>query len=155
MKRILKVTVALCDKEHNIARFLDAAELAATAGGGSSTNPLALFLGTPHDLLNLTIKLDQDEKAALAIKEIGVVAVIAHSFPPRLYRDLVNNAIYPIECGDSVASVKSKDEIEINLDKNEITWRSGLFRFEPVPPLVGKIIECGGLFHYTKKIIGK
>lgn len=89
------------------------------------------------------------EHAPLALRYSGVKAVLAISFARIFYRNSVDGGhLLPIEIGpDAYEVINEGDELELDLDgelKDLTTGKS--YGIEPIPPLVRRIIEAGGLF---------
>jgi len=61
------------------------------------------------------------EHAPIAIKSAGVSCVIAKSFARIFYRNAFNLGLPVINCPEAVNSIDEGDELEVNIDKGEIT----------------------------------
>ena len=92
------------------------------------------------------------EHAPIAISACGIKAVLALSFARIFYRNSVDGAyLLPIEIDEKTyASISEKDELEIDISKNEIKnlTKNETYVMKPFPDLISKIIEAGGLFKY-------
>lgn len=93
------------------------------------------------------------EHAPLAIKGVGVAAVIASSFARIFFRNALNIGLPLLESAEAVAGIRAGDELEIDLAGGRIkNVTSGKeFAAKPYPPFMGELIAAGGLVEYTKK----
>ena len=91
------------------------------------------------------------EHAPTVIKLAGVGAVIAQSFARIFFRNAVNIGLLIIECDTS--RIAEGDELEIDLDAGKLHDRTGNFalRFQPLPPVMKRILEDGGLAAHIAK----
>lgn|GEM_PF-5490667 len=155
MKRNLKATAFFADKDFSLARLTgNPAELKTGLEDGQHPS-IALVVADYHDLLPIAMSADRGEASAAALKDNGVVALIASAIPPLFYRALVNVGIIPAECDVATAGLKNHEEIEFDFTKNEILRRTGTIHLQPIPDPIGKIIESGGLLNHTRRILGK
>jgi len=93
------------------------------------------------------------EHAPIAIKAAGVSAVIAKSFARIFYRNAINIGLPILESKEAVDEIHQGDQIEVNLAKGEIknlTTKS-IYKAQPFPEFMQKIIKAGGLIKYLKK----
>jgi len=91
------------------------------------------------------------EQAPWAIKEAGVVCVIAKSFARIFYRNAFNIGLALIEADTTIFD--EKDNIEVNLDTGEIR-KAGtrcVVRFKPWDNFRKELIACGGILTYLQK----
>ena len=93
------------------------------------------------------------EHAPLAIKAAGISCVIAASFARIFFRNAINIGLPLLECSEAVEKTESGDELEIDLEKGEITnvSRGATYQAEPYPEFMADLIEVGGLIEYTRK----
>ncbi len=91
------------------------------------------------------------EHAPLAIKIAGVSAVIAKSFARIFYRNAINVGL-PVLIADT-GEIEAGDEIEINLSSGAIrNITKGIeIPTTPLPEIMIKILNEGGLVEYVKK----
>lgn len=91
------------------------------------------------------------EQAPLALKAVGLKAVIAKSFARIFYRNALNVGLYLLECNTNY--IDDGDELELDMDRNILKNKSkGLnVNFKAVPPLAKKILAEGGIVQYFKK----
>lgn len=92
------------------------------------------------------------EQAPLAIKHLGIAAVLAPSFARIFFRNAINLALPVLECPGIDAKVKAGDTIEVDMAKGTVRTAGGEeLRFKPLPPNVLEILEAGGLVPKLKK----
>jgi len=93
------------------------------------------------------------EHAAIALKQVGVGAVIAESFARIFYRNAINLGLPVLECPAIVETVGEGDILDIDLIggkiKNKTTGRELVF--VPLPGFMVDILGEGGLVAYLKK----
>ena len=94
------------------------------------------------------------EHAPIALSHSGITAVIAPSFARIFYRNCVDGGyLLPLEVQKStLKQISDKDTLEIDIEKNEIqdVTNGKKFSISPFPPLIKKIIDCGGLMYYKE-----
>lgn len=97
------------------------------------------------------------EHAPIAIKAVGVTAVIADSFARIFYRNSINIGLPILESPDAAREINERDEVEIDLDNGVIYNKSQdkTYRVAPFPPFIQEIINTGGLVNYVRKKVGK
>ena len=92
------------------------------------------------------------EHAPIALAHSGIKAILALSFARIFYRNAVDGAfLLPIEINeDSYKDISNGDELEINIDKNEITniTKNKNYQMKPFSEIIGKIIAAGGIFKF-------
>lgn len=90
------------------------------------------------------------EQAPLALKALGLRAVVAKSFARIFYRNALNIGLYLLEGNTNY--IDDGDELELDLEANILKNKSkGLnIVFKPIPPLARRILEEGGLVKYFK-----
>ena len=91
------------------------------------------------------------EQAPLAIKEAGVVAVIAQSFARIFYRNAVNVGLVVLE-GDT-DDIEEEDRLEVDLEEHLIIdeRKKTKIKIKPLPEIMVRILSAGGLAKYFKK----
>ncbi len=92
------------------------------------------------------------EHAPVAIKEAGVVLVVAKSFARIFYRNSVNMALPILECA-AVEELSDGDVIEVNPQKGEIKNlnNSNTYPCSQLSGLELELLETGGLIEYLRK----
>lgn len=88
------------------------------------------------------------EQAVIALKEAGVVAVIAKSIARIFFRNAVNRGLPVIECD---LECIDGEVVSFNLDEGWITTESGRYEFKPPSERMIGIIREGGLVNYLRK----
>ena len=91
------------------------------------------------------------EHAPRIIKLAGVNAVLAQSFARIFFRNAINVGLPVLEIDTSV--IEDGDEIEVDLEAGTVRniTRDQLLTFEPLPPVMVKILGDGGLVDHFKK----
>jgi 3-isopropylmalate/(R)-2-methylmalate dehydratase small subunit len=97
------------------------------------------------------------EHAPLAIKEAGISAVIAKSFARIFFRNAINIGLPIIEAPEAVDKIGAGDIIELNLEEGKIfnITKNEVYKGQPFPEFMQKIIKKGGLIGYIKDEINK
>lgn len=93
------------------------------------------------------------EHAVVALKELGIVAIIAESFARIFFRNALNQGLALIECKEAVENSKDGDELEVNLRTGEIRNLStgGVFKAAELPRFMLDILAKGGAIAYYKR----
>ena len=92
------------------------------------------------------------EQAPLALKTLGVSAILANSFARIFFRNAINIGFPVIECPGLVKRVEPGDAIDADLSRGEVHLSQGeVVRFKPLPPHVLEILEAGGLVPKLKR----
>ncbi|MCX8116972.1 MAG: 3-isopropylmalate dehydratase small subunit [Desulfobacterota bacterium] len=91
------------------------------------------------------------EHAAIVIKMNGIQAVLAKSFARIFYRNCFNNGLPAVIC--DTEGLSEGDEIELILEEGKIVnhTRNQTLSFVPIPPVMKRILEDGGLVEHVKK----
>lgn len=94
------------------------------------------------------------EQAPLAIINADISAVIAKSFARIFYRNCINTGLPLIECDTDL--INPGDELEIDLGSGLLHDRTqGIdIAITPLPPVMLKILNDGGLVEHFKKYGG-
>ena len=91
------------------------------------------------------------EHAPIALKGVGVSAVIAESFARIFYRNATNVGVPLLEAPGITELIEDGDEIEVDMDEGTITASNGeKITFKKLPPFMLEILEQGGLIEYLK-----
>ncbi len=94
------------------------------------------------------------EHAPIALSAAGVKAIVAESYARIFFRNAVSTGeVYPIESTESLNKVlKTGDEIEIDMDKEELTNLADnkTYSLKPIGD-VAPVIAAGGIFAYARK----
>lgn len=91
------------------------------------------------------------EHAPQIIKIAGVGAVIAKSFARIFYRNAINIGLLAIECDTD--AIDAGDELDVDIEKGIITnlTNGALIQIEPIPPVMRRMLDDGGLVEHIKK----
>ena len=94
------------------------------------------------------------ETAPLALKYLGVGAIVACFFARIFYRNAINLGIPVIECKDA-NKISEGDFIEINVEQGLIKniSKGEEYICSKIPPHIQKLINDGGLVAYLKNTI--
>lgn len=90
------------------------------------------------------------EHAPLAIKTVGIAAVIAKSFARIFYRNAINIGLPIIECPEAARGIEAGDEVEVDFDSGVITnvTKGTSFQGQAFPEFMQRIISSEGLINY-------
>lgn len=93
------------------------------------------------------------EHATIAIKKMGIGAVLAESIARIFFRNAINNGLLVIECRGISVNVNEGDILEIDLSSSKILHsnRKRTYDFIKVPEIILEIISAGGLIPYLKQ----
>lgn len=91
------------------------------------------------------------EHAPQIIKISGVKAVLAKSFARIFYRNAINIGLLAIECDTGL--IDAGDELELDLKNGLVKnlTKSSEITFTPLPDVMIKLLEDGGLVEHVKK----
>jgi len=91
------------------------------------------------------------EHAPQIIKISGVQAVLAKSFARIFYRNAINIGLLAIECDTDL--IDAGDELELDVKNGIIKNLTKLteIQFAPLPDVMIKLLEDGGLVEHVKK----
>ena len=97
------------------------------------------------------------EHAPIAIKASGISCVIAESFARIFYRNSFNIGLPIIESPEAARGIEAGDEVEINFDNGEIKniSKDEIYKGQPYPEFIQKIIKNEGLVNYTRSKVGE
>ena len=93
------------------------------------------------------------EQAPLALKGLGIKAIIAKSFARIFFRNAINLGLIVIESREIVENTRKGDILEIDFKEGYVENVRGKKRFiiKPLPRFLSDIIEAGGVTPYYKK----
>lgn len=96
------------------------------------------------------------EHAVWALRGAGVKVVIARSYARIFFRNAINNGFLAIECPEAIDSVRTGDEVEIDLAAGVLrNLTSGKeVGFVPLSDFARELIEDGGLLPHIRKKAG-
>jgi 3-isopropylmalate/(R)-2-methylmalate dehydratase small subunit len=91
------------------------------------------------------------EVAVTAVLGAGIRAVLARSFSRTYYRNAVNNGLRPVIC--DTARIREGDRLSI--DEGVVNETTGeRIAAEPLPDVMRRIIEAGGIVPYFRRYGG-
>lgn len=93
------------------------------------------------------------EHAPLAIKGCGVSCVIAPSFARIFFRNCINMGLPILESREAAKEARQNDILQVDLGRGEIKniTRKKIYRVQPFPKFLQRIISSGGLLKYVRK----
>jgi 3-isopropylmalate/(R)-2-methylmalate dehydratase small subunit len=91
------------------------------------------------------------EQAPLVIKAAGISAVIAQDFARIFYRNCINVGLPVIECDTS--GIDEADELRVDLERGYVinVTKDKKIKATPLPLVMVKILNEGGLAEHFKK----
>ena len=91
------------------------------------------------------------EHAPQIIKIAGVGAVIAKSFARIFYRNAINIGLLAIECDTD--GINAGDELDLDIENGVLKNLTNgvIIPIEPLPPVMIKMLNDGGLVEHIKK----
>ncbi len=92
------------------------------------------------------------ETAPIALKGIGVAAVVAEFFARIFYRNCINIGLPAVMCPEA-EKIRDGDELEIRFEEGIIvnTSTGEQYKCVPLPPHIMAIVRDGGLLEHVKK----
>lgn len=93
------------------------------------------------------------EHAPIAIKASGISCVIAKSFARIFYRNAINTGLAIIECEEAADKIENGDRVEVDFDSGTIKnlTRNEVYKTQPFPAFIQRIIDAGGLMKTIQK----
>jgi 3-isopropylmalate/(R)-2-methylmalate dehydratase small subunit len=95
------------------------------------------------------------EHAPLALKSLGIGAVVAESFARIFYRNAISLGLPLVESRSLVKGVAEGDELEISFYTGKVTnvTKGKSYDINPLPEFLRIILESGGIIpHLNKKL---
>ena len=94
------------------------------------------------------------EQAPQSLKTAGFYAVAAKDFARIFYRNAFNIGLLLIECNTDF--IDDGDELEVDIEKGKLRSKSKglLLDIKPIPPVMKKLLEDGGVIGHFKKYGG-
>lgn len=94
------------------------------------------------------------EQAPLAIKYANISAVLGKSFARIFYRNAINTGLPVVECDTD--RIDAGDELEVDLAAGKVfnKTKGEIIKAKPLPPVMIKILNDGGLSAHFKKYGG-
>ena len=90
------------------------------------------------------------EHAPIALKGVGISAVIAESFARIFYRNATNVGVPLLEAPGITKIVNDGDEISVDMENATISANGQTVAFKKLPPFMLEILNQGGLIEYLK-----
>lgn len=90
------------------------------------------------------------EQAVTCLTYSGVKAVIASSFARIHYRNAINNGLLMIQCPELVEVAEMGKTLSLDIKSSAITYEGAVFHFPPLPEVVQKILDAGGIIPYLQ-----
>ncbi|MDE3076690.1 MAG: 3-isopropylmalate dehydratase small subunit [Chloroflexota bacterium] len=90
------------------------------------------------------------EHAPLALKAIGVAAVVAPSFARIFYRNALNIGLPILVCPEAAAAARDGGLARVDPASGNVEVDGRVFRAEPFPEFLQQIIAKGGLLNYLQ-----
>jgi 3-isopropylmalate/(R)-2-methylmalate dehydratase small subunit len=94
------------------------------------------------------------EQAPIVIKEAGIVCVVAKSFARIFYRNAINIGLPLVEA--DTANIAEQDELSIDLESGILKniTKNYQIKTSPLPQVMVKLLQDGGLVNHFKKYGG-
>lgn len=92
------------------------------------------------------------EQAVMALRELGIAAVLARSFAGIFYRNAINLGLLVFVCTE-IARIKPGDTLAIDPPRATVTDLStgNFLALEPLPPHLLAVVADGGLLPHLEK----
>lgn len=93
------------------------------------------------------------EHAPIALKEAGVSCIIAKSFARIFFRNAINIGLPIFESAEIFDDSNQGDILEVKTESGSITniTNGNIFKINPLPDFIQKVISLGGLKEYVKE----
>ncbi len=94
------------------------------------------------------------EHAPIALKAVGVAAIVAPTFARIFYRNAFNMGLPIFELKEA-NEIKESDEIDIDMNAGTITNKTTgkTYNFTPIPEFMQELIDAGGLMNFAQNEI--
>ena len=91
------------------------------------------------------------EQAPQSLKQAGFHAIVAKSYARIFYRNAFNIGLLLIECNTDF--IDDGDELEIDIEKGKlkVVGKGLVLDIEPIPPVMKKLLEDGGVIEHFRK----
>jgi methanogen homoaconitase small subunit len=91
------------------------------------------------------------EYAVLALKKLGVGAVVAKSFARIFFRNCINLGIPAIESADAVDIVRDGDDVTLDVAAGLLRGPDGAAAVRPLASFAQEILSAGGVVDYLRE----
>lgn len=97
------------------------------------------------------------EHAPIALKGLGLAAVVAISFARIFYRNAFNIGLPVLECRDAHARARDGDVMEVDFGAGTVrnVTREERYTGQPIPEFMQHLVDAGGLVGYVRAQIGR
>ncbi|HEU4798940.1 MAG TPA: 3-isopropylmalate dehydratase small subunit [bacterium] len=97
------------------------------------------------------------EHAPIAIKGLGVAAVVAISFARIFYRNAFNIGLPVLECAEAHARARDGDVLEVDFTSGRVRneTRNEIYPGQPIPEFMQRLVDAGGLVGYVRAQLAK
>ncbi|MDD5496555.1 MAG: 3-isopropylmalate dehydratase small subunit [Candidatus Omnitrophica bacterium] len=94
------------------------------------------------------------EQAPQSLKQAGFQAVVAKSFARIFYRNAFNIGLLLVECNTDF--IDDGNELELDIEKSKLknVSKGLILDIKPLPPVMKKLLEDGGVVEHFKKYGG-
>lgn len=91
------------------------------------------------------------EQAVMALRELGVRAIVANSFAGLFYRNCINLGVTPLPCAEA-GKIAPGDALELDDMAGVIRnlTRKETYSCEKIPPPLRAMLDAGGLLPFLK-----
>ncbi|HEY8486066.1 MAG TPA: 3-isopropylmalate dehydratase small subunit [Limnochordales bacterium] len=90
------------------------------------------------------------EHAVLALKGLGIAAVVAESFARIFYRNAINLGLPVVTAPEAARAARDGDRVRIDLDRGTVEVNGQVFPAAPFPPLLQQLLLGGGLVPFVQ-----
>lgn len=92
------------------------------------------------------------EVAPLALKYLGVGAIVAKSFARIFYRNAINLGLPVVECADA-GKIRPGDTVTVDFTKGLVTneTRNETYSCSSLPPHILELVQAGGLIAHLRQ----
>ncbi len=94
------------------------------------------------------------EHAILALKGVGITAVVAKSFARIFYRNAINLALPALTCPEAVDAIDEGQIVRIDLERGTVEGGGRTYAAAPFPAALQTLVSEGGLVPYVRRRLG-
>ncbi len=95
------------------------------------------------------------EQAASCLIGAGIQVVIGSSFARVFFRNAINTGLVAVQSPQAVASIKSGDEVYVDLKSGQIFSEGQTYSFPPYSDSTLRILQAGGLIPFVAQGLRK